>query len=138
MTQRTKGHIRSTHRARQITSPSNFKCIASRNSNHSCSLLLVRTTAISPIPSGLTVCARLPVQIRRISSRFMNMRLLGRLTSDMACNTGLSSRYLRSAQIRRWVSATSWKSSGEGESTVPRVICDKKPALSKIDRIPRF
>jgi hypothetical protein len=126
------------HRARQTSSPPNFSCSASRASNHSYSLCFVLTTAISPIPSGLTVCARLPVHIRRISSSSMKTRLLGILTSAMFCKTGRSSRYLRSAHIRRWASPALWKSVGDGFSMVPRVMLDKKPARSRMERMPKF
>lgn len=125
-------------RARQITSPSKFNCKASRASNHSCSLLFVRTTAISPMPKGLIVCARRPEQIRRSSPMSMKMRLLGLLMSSMSESTGRSSRYLSSAHIRRWASPTRRKSVGEGDSMVPRVTLEMKPVRRSMLRIPRF
>lgn len=130
--------MKDPQRARHITSPSKFSCKASRASNHSCSLLFVRTTAISPIPSGLIVCARRPEQIRRNSPMSMKIRLLGLLMSSISERTGRSSRYLSSAHIRRWASPTRRKSVGEGDSMVPRVTLEMKPVRRSMLRIPRF
>lgn len=89
------------HRARHTTSPPSPSRKASRASSHSCSLSSVCTTATSPIPRGFTCCALRPEHILRISSGDINIRLLGLLMSSMPFSTGRSSRYFRSAHIRR-------------------------------------
>ena len=126
------------YRARQITSPDKFSLSASLASNHSYSLLLVLTTAISPIPNGATCWALRPEQILRISPTSMNIFLLGRLISSILFRTGRSSRYLSSAQIRLRDSLASMKALGDGPSIVPRVTARMKPERRRMERIPRF
>jgi hypothetical protein len=53
-------------------------------------------------------------------------------------NTGLSSRYFKSAQIRLLDSGAICHAVGEGPATVPRVIEDINPDWSRMFRIPRF
>lgn len=126
------------YEARQITSPLRRSCNASLASNHSYSLLFVRNTAISPMPRGLTVFAERPVHNRRISLMSMNTRLLGLLTRCMFSRIGLSFLYLRSAHIRRCASPASTNFSGEGASTVPRVMLVINPERRRMERTPRF
>lgn len=126
------------HRALQTTSPGMPNCNASLASSHSCSFFFVRTTAISPIPKGFIVCALRPLHILLISPRSMKTRRLGKLMRLIYERTGLSSRYLSSAHIRRSASPTHSKSDGEGDAMVPRVMLLRKPARNRIERIPRF
>lgn len=130
--------VRQPYWALHTTSPSNLICNASLASNHSCSLLFVCTTAISPRPKGLMVCARRPEQIRLISEVSMKTLRLGFDTSDMELRTGRSSRYFNSAHIRFCASPTVWNESGEGPSMVPRVRELMKPVRRRIERMPRF
>lgn len=56
----------------------------------------------------------------------------------MFVNTGLSSRYFKSAQIRLFASGAICQPIGEGPATVPRVMDDTNPDWSKTFRTPRF
>ena len=126
------------HDALQMTSPSNPNRTASLASTHSCSLFFVCTTATSPIPNGLTVCALLPLHILLISSNDNTFLKLGFDTACISFNTGRSALYLSSAQMRRSGSEAEAKAEGKGAWDVPRVSDWMSPDRRRTESMPRF